>query len=106
MKLIETDLKNNIQTKFENLLQKKFSYLQPVEKWKQTMWHKNGELVVSLIFSKEKLKFCFFNNPNIKLDKHQRWSTTIFSENLEVENQEKVNWKIIEELIDKTNLKN
>ena len=55
------------------------------------MWHKDGELVVSLIFSKEKLKFCFFNNQNIKLDKHQRWSTTIFSENLEVENQEKLN---------------
>ena len=99
MEFVETDFKKDVQTKFENLLEKKFSYLQPVEKWKQTMWHKDGELVVSLIFSKEKLKFCFFNNPNTKLDKHQRWSTTIFSENLEIENQKEIDWEVIEKLI-------
>ena len=88
-----------IQEKFENLIQSKYPFLDPVEKWNQKMWHKEGKLIVSLIFLSKKLKFCFFNNPNIKLDKLQRWSATIYSQNLEYQNDEEINWDKIQNLI-------
>ena len=102
MELIDTDFKKSTSIKFETMLKSKFPFLQLVEKWKQTMWHKNGDLIVALIFSSKKIKFCFFNNQNIKLNKHQRWSNNIFSENLEIQNKNEIDWKIIEELIENT----
>jgi hypothetical protein len=91
-----------IQEKFEAILQEKYPLLEPIDKWKQTMWHLNENLVVSLIFSSKKLKFCFFNNSSLKLDKNQRWSTTIFSENIEYGYEDIINWKKIEGLIEST----
>lgn len=95
----ETNFRADIQAEFEKLLLSKFSFLQPVGKWQQIMWHKEGNLIICLVFSAKKIKFCFFNNPNLTLDKLQRWSTTIYSQNLEISNGDKVNWEKIEELI-------
>ena len=61
-----------IQEKFEKLLSTKFSQLQPVNKWNQTMWQVNGKVMVSLVHLSNKSKFCFFNNPQLELDKHQK----------------------------------
>lgn len=89
----------NIQKTFETILAEKFPELQPVNKWKQTMWHLNGDLVVSLVPLAKKVKFCFFNSPHLKLDKTQRWGTTTSSENLEIPNGTDIDWKQIEKLL-------
>jgi uncharacterized protein YdhG (YjbR/CyaY superfamily) len=46
----------DIQTKFEELLQLKFPHLQPINKWKQTMWHIDGNLINSS-FKKNQILF-------------------------------------------------
>lgn len=102
MNFLDVDFKLELETKFEKIIIAKYPILQPVDKWKQIMWHKEGNLIVSLMFSTKKLKFCFFNNPNIKLDKLQRWSTTIYSQNLEITDESKIDWNIIEELTNDT----
>ena len=102
MNLFKTNIKVDIQAEFEKRLEAKFSFLQPVDKWKQTMWHKEGNLIICLVLSAKKMKFCFFNNPNLTLDKLQRWSTTVYSQNLEIANEDKVDWEKIEELIVET----
>ena len=91
-----------IQEKFEELLASKFFQLQPVNKWKQTMWHIDGEIIVSLVHLSKKSKFCFFNNPGLNLDKVQRWSSTIYSNNLEINEANEVNWESISDLIENT----
>ncbi|MEM6815917.1 MAG: hypothetical protein AAF600_16275 [Bacteroidota bacterium] len=88
-----------IQDSFENLLAEKFPELKPIEKWKQTMWHQNGDLVVSLVPLSKKVKFCFFNCPHLELDKTQRWGTTTTSENLEIPDGSVVDWEQIEQLL-------
>lgn len=90
-----------IQEEFEKLIKREYPFLAPFKKWNQKMWHKEGALVVSLIFLSKKLKFCFFNNPNIELHKLQRWSSTIYSYNLEYDYDEKINWEKIRKLINK-----
>ncbi len=102
MNLTDTAFRTDVQAKFEELLKARFPILQPTDKWKQIMWHKEGNLIVSLVLSTNKLKFCFFNNPNLKLDKLQRWSTTIYSQNLEIINEREIVWDEIEALIDST----
>lgn len=94
--------KIDIQTRFEELLQSRFPLLQPCNKWKQTMWHLEGNVVVSLIQLSKKTKLCFFNNPTIQLDKIQRWSASIYSHNLEYQNESQVDWERIDELIQNT----
>jgi hypothetical protein len=95
-------IKNDIQRNFELLLHEKYPYLQVVDKWKQKMWHKDGHLVVSLIFSSKKYKLCFFNNPMIKLGKRQNWSTSVFSENIEYSYEQNVNWEEVDSIIKST----
>ncbi len=90
------------QTQFEKLLECEFPTLEPINKWNQTMWHKEGHLIISLIFLSKKFKICFFNNPNITLHKLQRWSSTIYSQNLEYKNDDKVDWDKIQELLNNT----
>ncbi|QCX01336.1 DUF1801 domain-containing protein [Aggregatimonas sangjinii] len=90
---------HTIQESFKNLLAEKFPELKPIEKWKQTMWHHNGDLVVSLVPLSKKVKFCFFNTPHLELDKTQRWGTTTSSENLEIPEGSLVDWEQIETLI-------
>ena len=91
-----------IQQKFDELLRIKFSELQSANKWNQTMWHKDGRVIVSLVHLSKKSKFCFFNNPNLKVGKNQRWSATIYSNNVEVSENDKVDWKSVSEHIEKT----
>ena len=93
-----------IQEEFEKLITREFPFLTPTQKWNQKMWHQDGELIISLIFLSKKMKFCLFNNPTIKLDKRQRWSATIFSENLEYHYEDTIDWEKIKKLIAK-NLK-
>ena len=102
MNLTDTAFRTEVQVQFEELLKVKFPILQPTSKWKQIMWHKEEKLIVSLVFSTNKLKFCFFNNPNLKLDKLQRWGTTIYSQNLEISDASEIVWKEIEALINDT----
>ena len=96
--LTENEIKIELQSEFGKLLVAKFPFLQPVDKWKQMMWLKEGKLIVSLIFSAKKIKFCFFNNPNLKLDKLQRWSAAIYSQNLEIAYGDTVDWETIEKI--------
>ena len=91
-----------IQEKFEALLKTDYSTLQPINKWKQTMWHQDGNIIVSLVLLSKKIKFCFFNNPNIELDKLQRWGSTVYSQNLEYKNQDVVDWDRVRELVEDT----
>lgn len=90
------------RTRFRRLLASKYPSLKSTEKWRQTMWHNDGSLVVSLIFLSKKIKFCFFNNPNIELDRLQRWSSNIYSQNREYENGMEIDWERISELINTT----
>ncbi len=85
----------DIQAKFEKLLKTKYSQLQPINKWRQPMWHLNGKVVVSLVHLSNKSKFCFFNNPELALDKLQRWGSSIYSQNLEVEQNTDIDWNNI-----------
>jgi hypothetical protein len=97
------EIKSLIENNFHNLLEKSFPKLQAVNKWKQIMWHNEERIIVSLVFGKNKIKFCFFNNPTIKLDKLQRWSQTVYSQNLEIKNESLIiDWVYIKELIQKT----
>jgi len=89
------------QEKFEKLLQTKFTQLKPINKWRQTMWHLNGKVIVSLVHLTKKSKFCFFNNPEIELDRLQRWGSTVYSKNLEFINNQ-VEWDAISNLIENT----
>jgi len=66
------------------------------------MWQKDGNLIVSLVFLSKKMKFCFFNVPDIELDKLQRWGSTIFSQNLEYDDGNAIDWNRISELIEVT----
>lgn len=91
-----------IQEKFETIVKSRYPVLQPIQKWNQRMWIREEKIIVALIFLSKKLKFCFFNNPNIELDKLQRWSSTIFSYNLEYENDELIEWDNVKHLIDST----
>ena len=100
--LLENQNKDKIKIKFEKLLQDKFSFLQPVDKWKQIMWHNDGNLIIALIFSAKKIKFCFFNNPNLQLDKLQRWGRSVYSQNLEISYQDNIDWKSIQQFISET----
>ena len=102
MESFKNKFEEDTKTVFENLLESKFPFLEPVQKWKQTMWHRDGKLIICLVFSTKKLKFCFFNTPNLILDKLQRWGTTVFSQNLEIENVNDIDWEKIEALIDET----
>jgi len=90
------------QTIFRKLLASNYPNLQSTKKWRQTMWHNDGSLIVSLIFLSKNIKFCFFNNPDIHLDKLQRWSANTYSQNIEYENGMKVDWDKISELINST----
>ncbi len=90
------------QSQFETLLGTSFPSLQPIKKWNQTMWHNDGDIIVSLIFLSKKMKFCFFNNPDLELDKLQRWSATIYSQNLEFSYEDSVNFDRIKSLIEDT----
>ena len=92
----------DIQTHFEELLRTKFPHLQPIGKLRQTMWHIEGNLVVSLVHLSKKTKFCFFNNANLALDKIQRWGSTIYSHNLEYTDENEVNWDEVSEFIQNT----
>jgi hypothetical protein len=96
------NIKIEIQEEFENLIKNEYPLLEPIKKWNQKMWHKKGNLIVSLIFLSKKLKFCFFNNPNIELHKLQRWSSTIYSQNLEYKSNDEINWDKIRSLINET----
>lgn len=91
-----------IQGKFEELLKLKFPTLEPTNKWNQTMWHIEGKPIVSLIHLSKKTKFCFFNNPDIELDKTQRWGSTVYSQNLEYSVNDSVNWDKVGKLIQNT----
>ncbi len=93
---------SSLQKKFEQLLSKKFSNLQPTIKWNQTMWQMDGNLIVALVFLSNKVKICFFNNYEVELDKLQRWSASIFSQNLEFDSKSEVDWDEITMLIDDT----
>ena len=86
------DIQVEIQTKFEKLLATKHGELKPIKKWKQTMWHLNGKIVVSLVHLSKGSKFCFFNNPKLELDKLQRWGSTIYSQNFEIEQNTIIDW--------------
>ena len=90
-----------IQEEFEKLIQSDYPFLTPIQKWNQKMWHQDGELIISLIFLSKKMKFCLFNNPTIELDKRQRWSATIYSQNLEYHYEDTIDWKKIKQLIAK-----
>ena len=96
-----TEQQTKIQAHFNKLLADKYPMLQPIDKWKQVMWHQDGDLIVSLVLLQKKVKFCFFNSSNLTLNKTQRWGTTITSENLEVENGEAVDWERIDMLLKK-----
>ena len=96
------DYQVETQYKFEKLLATKFSQLQPINKWRQTMWHLNGNLIVSLVHLSNKSKFCFFNNPELVLDKLQRWSSSVYSQNLEIDQNTKIDWKKISYRISET----
>jgi hypothetical protein len=87
---------------FYELLKNSFPKLKAENKWKQTMWHLNERIIVCLVFGKNQIKFCFFNNPTIKLHKLQRWSQTIYSQNLEIENGNFIDWQYVEELMNAT----
>jgi hypothetical protein len=100
--LLVKQWQGEIEQQFHTILKKSFPKLKAENKWKQTMWHLNERIIVCLVFGKNKIKFCFFNNPSIKLDKLQRWSQTIYSKNLEIENSNLVDWEYVEELIKKT----
>lgn len=89
----------NLQQKFEEILAKDFSQLQPINKWRQTMWHIDGKLVVSLVNLSKKSKFCFFNNPNLEVGIVQRWGSTTYSNNIEVNGAAEVDWKTIIKLL-------
>jgi len=102
MAVNETGFRLDTQAHFEQLLLSQFPFLEPIDKWKQTMWNKEGQLIVSLVFLSQKVKFCFFNNPIIELDKLQRWGSTISSQNLEYDNRSPINWRKVQELIDST----
>lgn len=91
-----------IQEEFEHLIKSEYPFLDSVEKWNQKMWHKEQNLIVSLIFLTKKIKFCFFNNPNIELHKLQRWSSTIYSQNLEYQYNDEISWDKIRKLINET----
>lgn len=93
-----------IQDEFEKLIKSDYPFLVPIQKWNQKMWHKDGKLIISLIFLSKKIKFCLFNNPTIELDKRQRWSAMIYSQNLEYHYDDTIDWEKIKKLIDK-NLK-
>lgn len=92
----------DIQEKFDKLIQTKFSELKPINKWNQTMWHKDGSVIVSLVHLSKKSKFCFFNNPNLEVGKVQRWGSTIYSQNLEVSQNEHVDWEFVSKQITNT----
>ncbi len=96
--LDQTELQEN----FEQLIADKYSQLQATTKWNQTMWHINGDLVVSLIHMANKSKFCLFNNDELDLDKLQRWNTTTYSKNLEVHDSKSIDWSLLSEMIDQT----
>jgi uncharacterized protein YdhG (YjbR/CyaY superfamily) len=102
----DKEIANKIQTEFESLLKSKFPSLKPMEKWKQTMWHLNGNTIVSLVFLKNKIKFCFFNSDNLDINIVQRWSASIFSLNMEYNYEETINWEKIHELIEQTIITN
>lgn len=91
-----------IDQHYHTLLKNSFPKLKAENKWRQTMWHINERIIVCLVFGKNQVKFCFFNNPTIKLDKLQRWSQTIYSQNLEIKNEQFVNWEYVEKLINTT----
>ncbi len=91
-----------IDQDYHTLLKNSFPKLKAENKWRQTMWHINERIIVCLVFGKNQVKFCFFNNPTIKLDKLQRWSQTIYSQNLEIKNEQFVNWEYVEKLINTT----
>jgi hypothetical protein len=90
-----------IQNEFEKLIKCNYPFLAPIQKWNQKMWHQEGELIISLIFLSKKMKFCLFNNPDFELDKRQRWSATIYSQNLEYHYEDTIDWEKINKLIDK-----
>lgn len=92
----------NLQQKFEDILAKDFSQLQPINKWKQTMWHLDGNLVVSLVHLSKKSKFCFFNNSNLEVGTIQRWGSTTYSNNVEVTSAVNVDWDQISRFIKET----
>jgi uncharacterized protein YdhG (YjbR/CyaY superfamily) len=98
----DKDLANKLETEFESFLKSKFPSLKSIEKWKQTMWHLNGNLIVSLVSSKNKIKFCFFNTDKLDVKVLQRWSASTFSLNLEYNYEDKINWKKIQEMIEQT----
>ncbi|GEM_PF-2538624 len=102
--MLESPLDTEVatQVRFENLLSSKFPSLEAIKKWNQTMWHKEGKLIVSLIFLSQRMKFCFFNNPNLELDKLQRWSSSVYSQNLLVENVSVIDWSKVENAIGDT----
>lgn len=91
-----------IQEKFKELLAAKFPQLEPINKWRQTMWQLDGKVIVSLVHLSKKSKFCFFNNPNLVLDKLQRWSSTIYSNNLEISEVDEVSWESVSRMIEDT----
>ena len=92
----------DLQTKFEKLLSTKHSQLKPINKWRQTMWHIDEKIIVSLVHLSNKSKFCFFNNPVLKLDKLQRWGSSVYSQNLEIEQDTNINWNDISNWITDT----
>ena len=94
-------IEHKTQYKFENLLRSKFPFLQAVRKWRQIMWHNNGQLIVSLVFLSRKMKFCFFNS-EIELDVLQRWGSSVYSHNLEYAYGAQINWNQIERFIQHT----
>ena len=71
MNLTDTAFRTEVQVQFEELLKVKFPILQPTSKWKQIMWHKEEKLIVSLVFSTNKLKFCFFDLNSRLLSRHR-----------------------------------
>ena len=93
---------DEIELHYHKLLETSFPALKAEHKWKQNMWHLNERIIVCLVFGKNQIKFCFFNNPSIKLDKLQRWSQTTYSQNLKIENGNFIDWQYVEELIKKT----
>lgn len=98
----DQDLANKLQKDFENFLKSKFPSLNSIEKWKQTMWHLDGNLIVSLVTSKNKIKFCFFNVDKLDLKVLQRWSASTFSFNLDYNYEDKINWDKIKRIIEQT----
>ncbi len=90
------------QEKFEKLLKTRFGQLQPINKWRQMMWHLDGQIVVSLVHLSNKSKLCFFNNPELILDKNQRWGSTIYSTNLEIEPKMDIDWNSVSNWISDT----